>query len=73
MSPKVIFRVGGAMVAILGGMCVPIGIGVNPKRDQSAFLNLAAMGAFIWSAVVLISIGLIAMVISRWVPGDPMD
>jgi hypothetical protein len=61
------------MVAILRGMCIPIGIGVNPKRDQSAFFNLADMGAFIWTAVGLISIGVIAMVISRWLHGDPMD
>jgi hypothetical protein len=54
-------------------LCVPIGIGVNPKRDQSAFFNLADMGAFIWTAVVFISFGVLAMLISRWLPGDPMD
>jgi hypothetical protein len=73
MSPKIIFRVGGVILSILGVMCVPIGIGVNPKRDQSVFYNLADLGAFTWPAAALISIGVIAMVASRWLPGDPMD
>jgi hypothetical protein len=33
----------GIILLILGVMCMPIGYGVSPKRDQSVFHNLADM------------------------------
>jgi hypothetical protein len=34
-------------------MCMPVGYGVSPKRDQSVFHNLADMNAFVvWGAAL---------------------
>jgi hypothetical protein len=44
----------GIILLILGVMCMPIGYGVSPKRDQSVFHNLADMNAFVvWGAALL--------------------
>jgi hypothetical protein len=43
----------GIILLILGVMCMPIGYGVSPKRDQSVFHNLADMNAFVvWGAAL---------------------
>jgi hypothetical protein len=67
---KLVLRVGGLLAAAIGVLCLPIGYGVSPKRDLSVFSNLADMGAFIKAAFVLIPFGVIALVVSRFLPGD---
>lgn len=51
---KIGLQIAGAAVAALGVLCLPVGFGVNPKRDLSAFFNLADMGIFLKAALVLI-------------------
>jgi hypothetical protein len=50
-------------------VCLPVGLGVSPKRDLSLFNNLADMGAFIKAALILIPVGLIVAVLSYLLPG----
>lgn len=67
---RVILRVGGTLAAAIGVLCLPIGYGVSPKRDLSMFNNLADVGAFVTVAVILILLGVIALLVSRFLPGD---
>jgi hypothetical protein len=64
-------QVAGMFALILGIICVPIGWGVNPKRDQSVFFNLADIGAFLRWAVVGIASGLILLLVSALLPRRP--
>jgi hypothetical protein len=57
------------LVLLLGGMFIPIGHGVSPKRDLSVFNNLADMGAFLTWAVALIGIGIVLIVVAVLLPG----
>jgi len=61
-------RGAGWIALLLGIMCVPVGWGVNPKRDQSAFHNLADMYAFVKYGAVGIVSGLILLVGSALLP-----
>jgi hypothetical protein len=66
---KARIRLAGILVLLLGGMFIPIGHGVSPKRDLSAFNNLADMGAFLTWAVALIGIGIVLIVVAVLLPG----
>lgn len=66
---KAHIRLAGIFVLILGGMFIPIGSGVSPKRDLSAFYNLADMGAFLTWAIALIGIGIVLIVVAVLLPG----
>jgi hypothetical protein len=58
----------------VGVLCLPVGFGVNPLRDLSAFDNLADMGVFVKAAIVLIPIGSIVCAIGDVLPGgEPED
>jgi hypothetical protein len=61
-------RVAGTGALVLGMLCAPVGLGVNPKRDQSAFHNLADMMAFSKFAAVAIVSGLVLLVASALLP-----
>ena len=37
-------RIAGAATAAAGLLCLPVGYGIDPKRDLSAFSNLADIG-----------------------------
>jgi hypothetical protein len=54
---------------VLGGMFMPIGFGVSPKRDLSAFNSLADMGAFLSWGVSLIGTGVALIVVALLLPG----
>ena len=54
-------------------MCLPLGFGISPKRDLSAFSNIADTGAFIRVGIVLIVLGLTAFLLSHFVPSDEID
>ena len=61
-------------VAAVGVLCLPLGFGVSPKRDLSAFFNLADMGMFLKAAAVLIPIGFIIFAVGYMLPGgEPED
>jgi multisubunit Na+/H+ antiporter MnhB subunit len=67
---KIGVQIAGMAIAAVGVLCLPVGFGVNPKRDLSAFFNLADMGLFIKAALVLIPIGVIVLLVGYMLPGD---
>jgi hypothetical protein len=67
---KSTLRVGGTIMAAIGILCLPVGFGTSPKRDTSAFSNLADLGAFFRVGLMMIAVGLVALAISRVIPGD---
>jgi multisubunit Na+/H+ antiporter MnhB subunit len=71
---KIGVQVAGVAIASVGVLCLPVGFGVNPKRDLSVFFNLADMGLFIKAALVLIPIGVIVLLAGYLLPGgEPKD
>ena len=70
---KTVLRIGGIVVAGIGGMCLPIGFGDNPKRDLSLFNNLADLGAFVQIGLLLIALGLVVLGVSYAIPGEMSD
>lgn len=66
---KTRIRLVGFGLLLLGGMFMPIGYGVSPKRDLSAFSNLADMGAFLKSGVVLMCAGVVVILAAVLLPG----
>lgn len=48
---KTALRVGGILVALIGGLCLPVPNYVFDKGDLSAFHNLADLGALFRSAL----------------------
>ncbi len=67
---KPILRIGGIVAACVGLLCLPLGFGVSPKRDLSAFSRIADTGAFVKIGLALIFGGLLAVFVSRYAPGD---
>jgi hypothetical protein len=61
-------RVSGMILLILGVMCMPVGFGVSPKRDQSVFHNLGDMRAFLLWGAVLAGSGVILLVVAAILP-----
>jgi hypothetical protein len=67
---KTALRIGGAGLAAIGVMCLPVGFGISPKRDLNLFSNIADLGAFVQTGVILIAIGLLAVGLSFAVRGE---
>ena len=67
---KVSTRLIGWAFFILGVMFMPIGYGVSPKRDLSAFSNVADTGAFLTWGLVLRGMGLVILVVAFLLPGE---
>jgi multisubunit Na+/H+ antiporter MnhB subunit len=63
-------RVGGVVITAIGVCFLPFGFGNNPKRDHSVFHNLADLGAFIQTGLVLVGLGLILLGLSYAIPGE---
>ncbi len=71
---KLLLRIGGAASLAAGVLCLPVGYGVNPKRDLSAFSNLADMGIFVTSGLIMVAIGAVLLLGSWLLPGkEPED
>ena len=71
---KLGFQIAGVVLAAVGVLCLPVGLGVNPKRDLSAFFNLADMGMFLKGALILIPFGAIVFAVGYVLPrGEPED
>lgn len=47
----------GIVAILIGGLCFPVGYGINPERDLSAFHNLADLGMFQRVGVILVGVG----------------
>ena len=67
---KVVLRVVGASVLVMGPMFLPMQHCTGPKRDLSAFNNIAETGAFLGPALVLLAVGLATLILSWLLPGD---
>ena len=61
-------RIIGVCVSAAGLLCLPIGIGVSPKRDLSLFHNLADLNSFFEIGVLLVITGLLFLVVSLFLP-----
>jgi len=70
---KLALLAGGVVIAAIGLSCLPVGFGVCPKRDLSLFNNLPDLSVFIKAALALIPLGLIAVVLSYFLPGPEVD
>jgi len=71
---KMGLQIAGVAIAAVGALCLPVGFSVNPKRDLSAFFNLADMGIFLKVALVLIPFGSIVFAVGYMLPGgEPED
>lgn len=70
---KLPLRAGGVVIAAIGLMCLPVGLGVSPKRDLSLFNNLADIGVFLKAALVVIPLGLIGAAVSYLLPGAELE
>jgi hypothetical protein len=67
---KLILRVGGVLCFACGLLFIPLGYGISPKRDLSAFNNIVDSGAFFKTGLLLIAIGAAVYVISLLLPGE---
>jgi len=67
---KVFLRIVGLAIAAAGLMCLPVGYGINPRRDLSVFNNLADTGMFVTMGLILIAVGAVLFVASWVVPGE---
>jgi hypothetical protein len=68
MSLNQWFKVVGLLLLIIGGMFLPVGFGVSPKRDLSVFFNSADLGVFWKTGLVLLCMGLFLLIVSRLLP-----
>src|SRR5205807_1019744 len=55
---KLVVRIAGVVSIAGGALCLPVGYGINPKRDLSVFSNLADMGIFVTVGLVLLAVGI---------------
>ena len=60
-------------MAAIGIVCLPVGYGITPKRDLSAFNNLADTGIFVTAGLVLVTTGAVLLGISRILPGQESE
>jgi hypothetical protein len=67
---KLLLRIVGVAIAAFGLVCLPVGYSINPKRDLSAFNNLADTGIFVTVGFVLIATGVVLFVASWILPGE---
>ena len=64
MTRKESLRLGGVGLFLVGLMCLPIGLGANPKRDLSTFHNFADLGVFLRYGGLLMGAGVLLMLLS---------
>jgi hypothetical protein len=67
---KTVVRIIGITLLFIGAGSLPIGFRVSPKRDLSAFNNAADLGAFVKLGAVLMGAGLVAVILSWFLPGS---
>jgi hypothetical protein len=70
---KTVARIIGITLLLIGAGSLPVGFGVSPKRDLSAFNNAADLAAFVKPGVVLMGAGLVAVVLSWFLPKSRDD
>jgi hypothetical protein len=71
---KLFLRIGGVVSVAGGALCLPVGYGINPKRDLSVFSNLADTGIFVTLGLVLLAVGALLFLGAWLLPGkEPED
>jgi len=63
-------RLAGWLLVCLGVMFMPLGYGINPKRDLSLFHNLADLPAFLMWAVGFVGVGVATIGVAYSIPGE---
>jgi hypothetical protein len=63
-------RSAGIVIFLLGVACMPLGVGISPKRDLSVFNNLADAGLFIKAGLVIAAIGVVLFFLSFLLPDE---
>jgi hypothetical protein len=67
---RALLRAGGVVTFAVGLVCLPVGFGVNPKRDLSLFYNLADLGVFLTIGLILVAAGLVMAILSCLLRGE---
>jgi len=71
---KLVVRIAGVVSIAGGALCLPVGYGINPKRDLSVFSNLADTSIFVTLGLVLLAVGMLLFLGSWLLPGrEPED
>jgi heme/copper-type cytochrome/quinol oxidase subunit 1 len=68
VGPKEWVRIIGVLVTAAGLLCLPVGIGVSPKRDLSFFSNLADLNILLEIGAICMTIGVLFLVVSLFLP-----
>jgi multisubunit Na+/H+ antiporter MnhB subunit len=66
---KLVLQGCGIVVAVIGGMFLPLGAGASQSK-RNLFYDLAGAGTFIKVGVLFIALGVTALVLSFFLPGD---
>jgi hypothetical protein len=61
-------RVGGVFLFVAGLECMPVGYGVSPKRDLSAFNNIADTGSLVWLGIAMMLAGVLTLAGASFIP-----
>jgi hypothetical protein len=73
---KLILRVGGTIVLLVGLFFLPIGHWTRGERTHyvpSAFNGIADLGGFLSIGLFLAGVGLVALIVSFLLPGEMYD
>ena len=70
---KTILRVGGILVAVVGGMFLPLRNYVFDKADQNALADVAELGGFVHAGLAIVVVGLVVFGLSFLVRGELTD
>jgi hypothetical protein len=73
VGPKEWVRIIGVLVTAAGLLCLPVGIGVSPKRDLSLFHNFADIDYFLKSGVLLVIVGVLFLIAALFLSSGEED
>ena len=73
INVKTVLRIGGVVILAIGLMFVPVRNYVFDAGDLSAFDDVTELGGFVWVAVLMIVVGLVAIGLSFLVRGEMSD
>jgi len=68
MNVREYVKTAAIVLISIGILCLPIGFGANPKRDNSAFYSFADLGVFLKIGLGLLAIGLFILLVIVFIP-----